>query len=65
MCKRHVQEIREHEGETRKCARDTCRRSGNMKERQNMCKRQCTGEQEKFRRDEACARDNVKVTREH
>ncbi len=49
MCKRHVQEIREHEGEIRKCARDTagdqyegekehiqqtmCRRSGNMKER--------------------------------
>ncbi len=57
MCKRHVQEIREHEGEIRKCARDNVqeirehegqsepvqetmfRRTGNIKERQEMCKR--------------------------
>jgi hypothetical protein len=36
-----------------------------MKERQNMSKRKCAGEQVNFRRDKACARDNVKVTREH
>jgi hypothetical protein len=33
MCKRHVQDIREYEGEMRTRARDTCRTSGNMKER--------------------------------
>jgi hypothetical protein len=39
MCEIHVQDIREHEGEIRKCARD------NVQEIRNHWETQCAGDQ--------------------
>jgi hypothetical protein len=99
MCKRHVQEIREYDGDIGHMQQTMCRRSGNIKDRVNLYKRHVQEIREnegnkrhvqetmfrrigssgdighvqetmfrrtvKVRRDKACARDNVKVNREH
>jgi hypothetical protein len=52
MCRRsgtigrhNVQEIKEHEGEIERVQETMCRRPGNIKDRVNLYKRQCAGDQ--------------------
>jgi hypothetical protein len=60
MCKRHVQEIREHKGEIRKCLRDTCRTSGNMKEKQRHVQETLQEIREHEGEIRKCARDTCR-----